>query len=241
MAICIVHWWVQSVPAWQWQESSGLQASRRAVCPVLFCRNSVLRRWFVYDVGGHFTGRKNGARFHPWWRPRRRSNCCAICWRYSSGPCIALWRLHRGRLPFDAWQSRCHTARITRQFMDEVGIQTMDWPALSPDLNPIEHLWDELKRKVRARNPAPTSIGELKTALEEEWERLPQELVKKLIRSMKNRLRSVIQARGGNTKYWLNKFWLKNIHFLFYLNLNQPNIYFNYHHFCCVSIQTWLI
>lgn len=98
--------------------------------------------------------------------------------------------------------ARCHTARITRQFMDEVGIQTMDWPALSPDLNPIEHLWDELKRKVRARNPAPASIGELKTALEEEWERLPQKLVKKkLIRSMKNRLRSVIQARGGNTKY----------------------------------------
>lgn len=97
--------------------------------------------------------------------------------------------------------ARCHTARITRQFMDEVGIRTMDWPALSPDLNPIEHLWDELKLRVRARNPGPATIAELKTALEEEWERLPQDLIKKLIRSMRNRLRAVIKARGGNTRY----------------------------------------
>ena len=77
----------------------------------------------------------------------------------------------------------------------------MDWPALSPDMNPIEHLWDELKRRVRARNPVPSSVGELKTALLEEWAGIPQENVKKLIRSMKNRLQDVIRARGGNTKY----------------------------------------
>lgn len=97
--------------------------------------------------------------------------------------------------------ARCHTARATRDFLNEVGIATMDWPALSPDLNPIEHIWDELKRKVRARNPAPANINELKTALVEEWGRIPQSSVKKLIRSLKNRMRAVIRARGGNTKY----------------------------------------
>lgn len=97
--------------------------------------------------------------------------------------------------------ARCHTARETVEFLREVGIATMDWPALSPDLNPIEHLWDELKRRVRARNPAPETINELKMALVEEWEEIPQETVKKLIRSMRNRLQAVIRARGGNTKY----------------------------------------
>ena len=97
--------------------------------------------------------------------------------------------------------ARCHTSRITRQFLDEVNIRTMDWPALSPDMNPIEHLWDELKRRVRARNPVPSTIEELKAALLEEWYGIPQDTVKKLIRSMKNRLQAVIRARGGNTKY----------------------------------------
>lgn len=97
--------------------------------------------------------------------------------------------------------ARCHTARITRQFLDEVGIESMDWPPLSPDLNPIEHVWDNLKRRVRARNPAPANIEELKTALEEEWEALPQDLLVRVIRSMRNRMRAVIKARGGNTNY----------------------------------------
>lgn len=92
--------------------------------------------------------------------------------------------------------ARCHTSRVTRQFLDEVGIRTMDWPALSPDMNPIEHVWDQLKRKVRARNPAPTNVEELKEALLEEWEAFPQDDIKKLIRSMRNRLETLIRVRG---------------------------------------------
>lgn len=97
--------------------------------------------------------------------------------------------------------ARCHTSRVTTEYLEEVGIATMNWPALSPDLNPIEHVWDELKRRVRSRNPAPSSVNELKSALIEEWEGIPQESIQKLIRSMKNRLQAVIRARGGNTKY----------------------------------------
>ncbi|CAG9106243.1 unnamed protein product [Plutella xylostella] len=90
--------------------------------------------------------------------------------------------------------ARCHTARVSRQFLREKELRTMDWPALSPDLNPIEHLWDELKRRVRARNPVPASVDELKTALLEEWDGIPQETVKKLIRSMRNRLQATTEA-----------------------------------------------
>ncbi|KAI5695706.1 hypothetical protein M8J75_002280 [Diaphorina citri] len=97
--------------------------------------------------------------------------------------------------------ARPHTGRCVREFLEEVNIPTLDWPAVSPDMNPIEHLWDQFKRRVRARVPAPQTVAELKMALEEEWEAIPQTSVQTLIRSMRNRLEAVIRARGGNTKY----------------------------------------
>lgn len=97
--------------------------------------------------------------------------------------------------------ARPHVARITTDYLEEVGIRVMSWPARSPDLNPIEHMWDTLKQKVRARNPVPTTLGELETAIREEWNRIPQETIKVLIRSLKRRMQAVIRARGGNTPY----------------------------------------
>lgn len=97
--------------------------------------------------------------------------------------------------------ARPHVAHIVTRYLEDVGIRVMQWPARSPDLNPIEHLWDTLKQKVRARNPAPTTLGELEIAVNEEWDRIPQGTIKILIRSMKRRMQAVIKARGGNTKY----------------------------------------
>lgn len=97
--------------------------------------------------------------------------------------------------------ARPHTARCVDEYLSEVGIARMDWPARSPDLNPIEHVWDHLKRRVRGRKPRPTSIEELKTAVLEEWEAIPQENIKNLILSMQNRVEEVIRRRGGNTHY----------------------------------------
>lgn len=92
--------------------------------------------------------------------------------------------------------ARPHKAIIVTSYLEDVGIDTLVWPANSPDLNPIEHLWDMLKRKVRARNPSPVTTVELKMALREEWDNLPQDVGKNLIFSMKNRLEAVIRARG---------------------------------------------
>lgn len=97
--------------------------------------------------------------------------------------------------------ARPHTARIVQDYITEVGFRVMEWPACSPDLNPIEHLWDELKQRIRARLHTPNSIPELIVAVEEEWLNIPQETIANLIRSMPNRMRDVINARGGHTHY----------------------------------------
>lgn len=71
----------------------------------------------------------------------------------------------------------------------------MALPALSPDLNHIENLWDKLNRRVRTRYQAPCKSDELKTPMEEEWEATPQEHIKKIIRFIRNRTQAVIRAR----------------------------------------------
>ncbi len=97
--------------------------------------------------------------------------------------------------------ARTHVARVTRDFLETVGIKTLEWPAFSPDLNPIEHLWDKVGRELRKCNPLVLSLNELGQALEEIWEAIPQKNVWALIESMPWRMEVVIRTRGGNTCY----------------------------------------
>lgn len=97
--------------------------------------------------------------------------------------------------------ARPHTGRIVNDYLQEMNITRMEWPARSPDINPIEHVWDELGRCVKQRNPPPITLRELKIALTEEWENIPQNRIRNLVYSMPNRVNAVMEARGGNTKY----------------------------------------
>ena len=67
----------------------------------------------------------------------------------------------------------CHTARSTTQMLQQNNIRTLNWPPCSPDLNPIEHVWDEIDRRVR-RLPTKRNIGELLRDITNVWNRLPQ-------------------------------------------------------------------
>jgi len=80
-------------------------------------------------------------------------------------------------------------------------INVPPWPALSPDLSPIEHSWDELYKRMRRLPQRPESVYQLRTALLEEWNNIPQARIQRLIASMRRRLTAVIQARGGHTRY----------------------------------------
>ena len=68
---------------------------------------------------------------------------------------------------------------VCQQFLQEEGIDAMDWPVRSPDLNPIEHIWDIMSRSI-----APQTVQELADALVQVWEEIPQETIHHLIRSM---------------------------------------------------------
>lgn len=94
-----------------------------------------------------------------------------------------------------------HTAKVTKELLTTRNIRVLEWPAQSPDLNPIEHLWDLLKRKLGEYKIPPSGILELWTRVEIEWEKIAQAECVRLIESMPNRINLVLKAKGGYTKY----------------------------------------
>lgn len=97
--------------------------------------------------------------------------------------------------------ARPHTAALVSRFIEEAGLEVLDHPPRSPDMNPIEHVWDNLKKMIRARANQPNTLAELKRAAVEEWDRMSQAYVDGLIRSMPRRLTALHIAAGGNTRY----------------------------------------
>ena len=94
-----------------------------------------------------------------------------------------------------------HTARVTTAWFSKMGIKTLPWPSQSPDLNIIEHLWDHLKRKIRARDPQPETVEQLWEVTLQEWQSIDKEFIRRLYRSLPKRVAEVKKAKGGNTSY----------------------------------------
>lgn len=94
----------------------------------------------------------------------------------------------------------CHTARATRQLLAQNNVRVMDWPPCSPDLNPIEHVWDEVGRRVRARR-VQQSVADLQADIRATWIGIPQQFLRNYITSMRQRCLAVIAAGGGHTGY----------------------------------------
>ncbi len=92
-----------------------------------------------------------------------------------------------------------HTAKGTKSWFDDHGVTVLDWPANSPDLNPIEYLWGIVKRKMR--DTRPNNADELKATVKETWASIPPQQCHKLITSMPRQIEAVIKAKGAPTKY----------------------------------------
>ncbi|GFS87279.1 transposable element Tcb2 transposase [Trichonephila clavipes] len=91
--------------------------------------------------------------------------------------------------------------RLFRGAVDSEGIQRLVWSARSPDLNPIENVWDALGRHVAGRNYPPTNKNTLTRALTEEWDKLPQQLLDIVVQSMVRRVECCITLHGGHIPY----------------------------------------
>lgn len=73
-----------------------------------------------------------------------------------------------------------HRARLVGHFLQQQGVRRMDWPACSPDLNPIENVWDHLDRQLRDNHPPPNTLQELLGYLRQEWQNLDQQLLRRM-------------------------------------------------------------
>ena len=93
-----------------------------------------------------------------------------------------------------------HPAAINRQFLVTNNVNVLDWPANSPDLNPIKQVWDELGGRVR-RNYAIYTVNDLAAALEGEWANLSALFIQRYVNSMRRRITACIAQNDGHMRY----------------------------------------
>lgn len=112
----------------------------------------------------------------------------------------ALWPgRSRGQWWFQQDGATPHTAGTSQAWFHNHGIDVIEWPALSPDLNPIEELWNDLKVRVYGRHPH--TMEELERYVTEEWAATDLRFISHICRSMPRRLQQVIANHGHKIPY----------------------------------------
>ena len=101
------------------------------------------------------------------------------------------------------WQRQASSFKSSN--LQSEAVTYVPWPAMGPDLNPIEHIWDMLGRRIQALEPPVQNIRQLEGALHREWQQLSQQDIRRLTGGMRRRVEAVIPARGDYTRYWTLK------------------------------------
>lgn len=96
-------------------------------------------------------------------------------------------------------QAPPHRAQATKALLAEKGVQVLDWPGNSPDLNPIENLWAHVMRSMPRK--LPRNANDLFQQVQRIWHAIPLRVIRNLILSMPRRLAAVKEAQGGPTSY----------------------------------------
>ena len=94
-----------------------------------------------------------------------------------------------------------HKSQKASTWFEDHGFKVLPWPAQSPDLNPIEHLWTHLKVKLGEYERVPTGILELWERVQVEWDKIQPEVCQNLIESMPRRVAAMVKAKDDHTKY----------------------------------------
>ena len=98
----------------------------------------------------------------------------------------------------NAWP---HVRKICTQFLEAENVSVLSCPAYSPDMSPIEHVWDALDRCVGQRVPVPAKIQQFCTAIKEKRDNISQATINSLINSMRRRCVVLHEVHGGHTRY----------------------------------------
>ena len=94
-----------------------------------------------------------------------------------------------------------HTAARTKQWFEDNEIEVLSWPPQSPDLNPIEHLWNDIDRHLRVSEIEIRGKDMLWKQVSKVWNETALEACSKLIETMPERINDVIKAKGGYTRW----------------------------------------
>ena len=94
-----------------------------------------------------------------------------------------------------------HTSCFVQRWLGRQDFSVLDWPPQSPDLNPIEHLWNEVDRRLRLSATLPTCKDDLWERIQVVWQNIEVEYVQKLIRTMPTRVDDLLAAKGGYTRW----------------------------------------
>lgn len=105
-----------------------------------------------------------------------------------------------GQFIFQQDNAPCHTSKMSKKWIEQESIPLItDWPPQSPDLNPIENLWDYIDRKIR-EYPIKNR-NDLWEAVQKVWHSIDKQILEKLVLNIPDRLNSVIKNKGGATNY----------------------------------------
>lgn len=107
----------------------------------------------------------------------------------------------RGPIQFQQDNASCHVSKRTKEWLSDHDVSLLYHPPNSPDLSPIEPVWHELKKIIRALPHPPTSVDALKSAVFTAWDQLDVADVDKYILSMPDRVAAIFQAKGGHTRF----------------------------------------
>jgi hypothetical protein len=106
-----------------------------------------------------------------------------------------------GQVLFQQDGASSHMAKSTTAWLDRNSVERIRHPTASPDVNPIEPVWHDLKEFIRAHEHIPTTLEELKEAVKEAWDQVPIAKVNKYVLSMEDQVRAVIKAKSSHTPF----------------------------------------
>jgi transposase len=104
------------------------------------------------------------------------------------------WRLQQDNAP-------CHTAKAVKDYCAAYGVEFIEWPAYSPDLNPIENVWAWVKHNLDVYYPPCNSAEEIEKIVVKIWKEITPEMCHQFCGTYEKRLEAVIKAKGAHTKY----------------------------------------